>query len=68
MIAGKHILSTPELAAILGKSASTLWRRSSTDPKYRKCVLRRTAHSTEWSVQRLRDEGILTQEPQTVGG
>lgn len=56
---GKPILSTQELAAILGKDPSTLRRRAATCPAFRRCIVYRTAHSTDWSVQRLREEGIL---------
>lgn len=56
---GRAILSTPELAAELGKARSTVWLLSVDDPVFRNAVVRRTRRSTWFSVQRLRDAGIL---------
>lgn len=54
------ILTTSELATELNLSRSTVWHLSVHDPLWRTFVVRRTAHSTWWSVQRLREAGILT--------
>ncbi len=53
-------ISSRELAERLGVSHVTVWRWQSEDPKLAQCVVRRTRHSTRWSVQRLRESGYLT--------
>jgi hypothetical protein len=52
------ILTTRELAEVLGVCPSTV-RTLSNDPAWSSCVVRRTKHSTWWSVQRLRDAGLI---------
>lgn len=54
------IITTPRLAKLLGKSRATIWQWSMTDASLAGCVIRRTKHSTYWSVQRLQERGFLT--------
>lgn len=54
------VLKTIDVCRQMGLARTTLhdWLRS--DAKLAGCIIRRTKHSTYWSVQRLQDRGFLT--------
>lgn len=54
------ILTTSELAARLGVDHCTVWRWQLSDGAFAGCAIKRTKHSTYWSVQRLQERGFLT--------
>ncbi len=60
-----NILTSPELAKVMGVARNTLWRWACKDPRLNQCVLRRTKCSTYWSVQRLVDNGFLKMKQAT---
>lgn len=59
------ILSTPQVAALTGKSRFTVWKLGTQDPRWSACIIRQTKHSTDWSRARLIAAGILcdTEKP-----
>ncbi len=54
------IVKTSALADLLGVDPSTVWRWQFNDAAFAGCVVKRTKHSTYWSVQRLQERGFLT--------
>ncbi len=54
------VIKSAVLAERLGIDRSTLLKWYGRDAALAGCILRRTRHSTYWSVQRLRDRGFLT--------
>jgi hypothetical protein len=63
LLAGISMAPSSLIADVLGVSRSTLHMWSITDAVLAGCILRRTARSTWWSVQRLRDRGYLHRLP-----
>lgn len=63
VLEGISLAPSSLIAEALGVSRSTLHTWLLTDASLAGCVLRRTARSTWWSVQRLRDRGYLHRLP-----
>lgn len=59
------VIRSADLAARLGVDRSTLMNWYAQDARLAGCILRRTKHSTYWSVQLLRDRGFLTKPATT---
>lgn len=57
------LLKSKDLAALLGICRSSLHKWSGEDARLAGCIFRQTSHSTWWSVQKLRDRGILPALP-----
>lgn len=53
------LLSTHQLAELLGKHQSTIHDWSWNNPKFAACVVTRKKRSTWWSTRRLREAGLL---------
>jgi hypothetical protein len=63
---GISVAPTSVVAEAMGIAPRTLNKWHGEDSTLAGCVLRRTKHSTWWSVQRLRDRGYLTKPAQAV--
>ncbi len=60
MSGAPSIIATSRLAELTGVSATTLHRWGSTDPAWRRCLVRVTKRKWWWSVAKLTESGFLT--------